>query len=82
MVCLEAPEPQIHVLWGAQFVNPSFAQPTLEDRKVLAFTRDIRLDLLLATVVVNLEWLTPGEVTVPRSTEMEALMSHLDPGHP
>ena len=52
MVCLKAPEPYIYVIWGAQFVTPSFAQPILEDRKVLAFARDIRLGLLTATVVV------------------------------
>ena len=29
MVCLEAPEPHIHVLWGDQLDIPSFAQPAL-----------------------------------------------------
>ena len=53
MVCLEDPEPHICLLWGAQFVTLSFAQLTPEDGKVLAFTRDIRLGLLSATVVVN-----------------------------
>ena len=65
MVCLKAPEPHIRVLWGAQFVTLSFAQPTSEDGKVLDFARDIRFGLLLETVVVKPEWLTPGEVTVP-----------------
>ena len=46
VVFLEAPEPHIRVLWGAQFVTPSFAQPTPEDGKVLAFARDTRLGLL------------------------------------
>ena len=82
MVCLKAPEPHIRVLWGAQFVTLSFAQPTSEDGKVLDFARDIRFGLLLETVVVKPEWLTPGEVTVPRSADMEALMSHLAPRHP
>ena len=27
-------------------------------------------------------WFTPGEVTVPRAADMEALFSHLAPGHP
>ena len=62
---VEAPEPHIRVLWGAQFVTSSFAQPTPEDGKVLAFSRDIRLGLLPTPVVVKLEWLTPGEVNVP-----------------
>ena len=53
LVCLEAPEPHIRVLWGAQFVTQSFAQPTLEDGKVLAFSRDIGLDLLPATLVLK-----------------------------
>ena len=54
VVCLEAPEPHIHVIWGAQFVTPSFAQPTPEDGKFLAFARDIQLGLLPATMVVKL----------------------------
>ena len=53
MVCLEAPEPHICLLWGAQFVTPSFSQPTPEDGKVPAFAGDIRLDLLPATVMVH-----------------------------
>ena len=28
VVCLEAPEPHIRVLWGAQLATPSFVQPT------------------------------------------------------
>ena len=82
MVYVEAPEPHIRVLWGAQFVTPSFAQPTPEDGKVLAFSRDIRLGLLPTPVVVKLEWLTPGEVAVTQSAYMEDLLARLDPGHP
>ena len=65
MVCLEAPDPHIRVLWGAHFVTPSFAQPTPEDRKFLAFARYIRLGFVPETVVVKLEWITPVEFTVP-----------------
>ena len=82
VVLLKAPEPHICVLWGDQFVKPSFAQPTPEDGKVLAFVGDIHLGLLLATLVAKLEWLTPGEVNVPQAADMEALMAHLTPGHP
>ena len=64
VVCLEAPEPQICVLWGAQFVTPSLAKPTSEDGKILFFARDIRLGLLQATVVVHPECLNPVEVAV------------------
>ena len=46
VVCLEAPESHIRVIWGAQFVTPSFAQPTLEGGKILAFARNIRLGIL------------------------------------
>ena len=46
VVCLEAPEPHIRVIWGAQFVTPSFSQPTPEDGEVLAFAREICLGLL------------------------------------
>ena len=53
MVCLEAPEPHIRVLWGAQFVTQSFAKLTPEDGKVLAFMRDISLGLHPDTVVVQ-----------------------------
>ena len=59
VVCLEAPETHICVLWGAQFMTLSFAQPTLDDRKVLAFAREIRLGFLPATVVVQPEWISP-----------------------
>ena len=46
VVCLESQEPHIRVLWGDQFVTPSFAQLNLDDGKVLAFSGDIRLGLL------------------------------------
>ena len=82
MVCIEVPEPNIRVLWGAQFVTLSFAQPTPEDRNVLSFARDIPLGLLPATVVVQPEWLTLTDVAVPQVTEMEALSARLAPGHP
>ena len=82
MVCLEAPEPHIRVIWGAQFATPSFAQPTPEDKKVLAFTRDIRLGLLPDTVVVQPEWLIPADVAVPQAAEMEDLLARLSPRHP
>ena len=82
VVCLEAPESHIRVIWGAQFVTPSFAQPTPEIRKVLAFARDIRLGLLPATVVVKPECLTLGEVNVPQASDLEDLIERLAPGHP
>ena len=59
VVCLEAPEPHIRMLWENQFVTPSFAQNTPENRNVLNFAQDIRIGLLPATVVVHLEWLSP-----------------------
>ena len=70
VVCIEVPEPNIRVLWGAQFVTLSFAQPTPEDRNVLSFARDIPLGLLPATVVVQPEWITPSDVAVPPSLDM------------
>ena len=82
VVFLEAPELQIRVLWGAQFVTPSFAQPTPEDGKALTFSQYIRIGLLPETVVVKLEWLTLREFNVPQAADMGALMSHLSPGHP
>ena len=63
-------------------MTPSFSQPTQEDRNVLSFSRGIRFGLLLEILVVNPEWITPGEVTVPQASDMEVLMSHLSPGHP
>ena len=63
-------------------MTPSFTQPTPEDGKVLAFARDIRLGLLPATVVVQLEWLAPGKVMVPLVMDMEALLARLAPGLP
>ena len=52
LVCLDSPEPHIRVLWGTQFFTPSFARPTPEDGKVLAFARDIWLGQLPGTVVM------------------------------
>ena len=82
MVCYEAPEPHIHVIWCAQFVTPSFAQSTLEDGKVLIFAGDIRLGLVPATLVVNPECLTLGEVNFPQAEDMDDLMARLAPVHP
>ena len=79
MVCLEYPEPHIRMLWGTQFVNPSFVQPT---GRSLPSREDIRLGILPATVVVQPEWLSLEEVAVPRSTEMKALIARLALGHP
>ena len=63
-------------------MTPSFTQPTPEDGKVLAFARDIRLDLLTYIVVVQPEWLIPADVEVLQAEEMEALLARLAPGHP
>ena len=82
MVCLETPEPHIRVLWGAQCVTPSFAQPTSNDGKVLAFVRDIRLGLLPDMMVVHPEWLTPADVAVPPAADIEALLVRLVPRNP
>ena len=81
MVYIEAPEPHIRILWGAQFVTPYFAQPALEDWKFLVFARDICLGILTETVVVKPEWLAPGDVNVPQAADMENLMERLAPGH-
>ena len=70
------------MLWGAQLMTPSFAQLTPEDWNFLDFAGCTRLGLLPATVVVKPEWLTPVEVAVPQSADMEALMARLAPGHP
>ena len=82
MVCLEKPEPHIRVLWVAQFVTLSFAQPTPKDGKVLAFVRDIRLGLLPDTVAVQPKWLTPEDVEVSPAADMEALLVRLAPRYP
>ena len=60
VLCLKDPEPHIRVLWGAQFLTPSFAQSSPENGKFLAF----------ATVVVQPEWITPSDVAVPPALEM------------
>ena len=79
MVCLEYPEPHIRMLWGTQFVNLSFVQPT---GRSLPSREEIHLGVLPETVVVQPEWLAPEEVAVPRATEMEALRARLALGHP
>ena len=70
------------MLWGAQFVTLSFAQPTPEYGKVLAFAKDTHLGLLPSTLMVQPEWLTPAGVAVPQAAEMEELLVHLAPGQP
>ena len=82
VVCLKAPETHIRVLWSTHFVTLSFTQPTLEYRKVLVFVQDIRLGQLPATVVIHPEWLMPGEIAVPQTTDMEEMLARLVPGHP
>ena len=82
VVCLNAPKPHILVLWGSQVVTLSFTHPTPEDGKVPAFVRDIIFCLMPATVLVHPEWLSLGEVAVPQSADMEALVVRLAPGHP
>ena len=46
ITCVDTPAPHIRVLWGVQYVTPSFAKSTQEDGKVLAFTRDFCLGIL------------------------------------
>ena len=75
MVYLEAQEPHISVLWGAQFLTQFFAQLTPKDGKVLSFARYIRLGILPSTVVVQSEWLIPEDVAEPQAAEMESLLA-------
>ena len=82
MVCFDASEPHIRILWVTQFVTPTFEKPTPEDGKLLSLTRDIQLGLLTAMVVVQPECLTSEYLAVPQAAEMEALVLRLAPGHP
>ena len=43
--------------------------------------KNILISLLPATVLVQLDWITPEEVTVPQAVEMEAFLARLAPGH-
>ena len=52
LVCLDSQEPHIRVLWGTQFVTPSFVRPTPEGGKVLASARDIWLSQLPSSLVM------------------------------
>ena len=81
VVCFESPDAYIRVIWGTQFISLYFAQPTPKNGKALAFAWDIRLGQILAKVVVQLEWLTPGETVVPWKTDMEALLTRLATEH-
>ena len=72
VVCLKSPAMHIRVIWGNQFVTPSFVRPTPEDEKVLTFVREFRMDQLPATVVILQEWLTQSKVEVLREADMEA----------
>ena len=53
LMCLANPELHIKILWGAQYVNPSFMRTTPEDGNVLIFSRDVRLGHLPTTVKVK-----------------------------
>ena len=48
--CKGAPTPHIQILEGAQLVVPYFATPNPEYGKILAFTRNIQGDQMLASV--------------------------------
>ena len=72
MACINDPELHIRVIWGNQFVTPSFVRPFPEDEEVFTFLMDIRLDQLPATVVILQKWLTQSEVEVLREADMEA----------
>ena len=82
VVCLEAPEPHIRFLWVTQLITPSFVIPTPEDVQVIAFSQDIWMDQLPASVVIQPEWITPREVEVQREADMGAALARLAPGHP
>ena len=43
LVSVDTPEPHTIVIRGTQYFTPSFARPLLEERKLLAFARDIQL---------------------------------------
>ena len=82
LIFLEIPEPHIPVLWGIQYVIPSFSQATPEDGTVLAFSRDARLGILPATVEVNPDWLTMRDVSDPTITEIDVALAETGPGVP
>ena len=63
-------------------MTPYFAQPKLEDSNVLAFAQDIQLGQMLSTVVVLSKCLTPRDVEVLWTEEMEELLAYLAPGNP
>ena len=82
LIFLEIPEPHIPVLWGVQYVTPSFSQATPEDGTVLAFSRDSRLGILPATVEVNPDWLTMRDVSDPTIAEIDVALAATGPGVP
>ena len=77
---LDVPEPHIRVLWGVQYVTPSFARATPEDGKVLAFTQDVHLGMLPVIVRVNHDWMTVRNVPAPTITELNTTFATTGPG--
>ena len=53
-----------------QYVTPSFARATPQDREVIAFAQYTCLGIIHATVRVNPNWLTVHDVLAPTTEEL------------
>lgn len=80
MVCIETPEPHIRGIWGTQYVTLSFARPTPEESKVLAFTRYFCMGHLSSTFKIDPAWLDLNKREVPQEAGMEAALARLPLG--
>ena len=43
VICVETPMSHVRVLWGSNYVTPSFVRTIIEDKKVPAFAWDMKL---------------------------------------
>ena len=79
---VKTPYLHIRVLWGVEYVMPSFMQPTPEDGKVLALTRDVSQGQPPNTVNFNPNWLKVDAEDVLSLEEITQDLTRTAPGTP
>ena len=79
MVPLKELEPHIQVLWGLQYVTPSYASANTEDGRLIAFVRDTRGGHLPMNTKISLEWI---EINSCQETTVDSLNNTLDTPSP
>ena len=80
MAFIEDLGPYFCVLWGIQYVTPSFLRGVPEQGEILAFTQDIRQGNIPSTVEISPEWLEINDRDVPFVKGLDRALYTLPPG--